>query len=317
MDFETQFARDVLAGLSAKPKYLLTKYTYNGAGSQLFEQIMQLPEYYLTRTETNILETHKEQIATEIGEDPFNLVELGAGNGAKTMLLLEQLLKGDKPFTYVPIDISGSAIADLTEWLVKDLPDLEVEGLVKEYFEGLQWLRTRSKRRNVVLFLGSNIGNFGPTGQRKFLQNLWMSLRPDDLVIIGFDLRKPYYLIQQAYDDRSGVTREFNFNLLKRINEDLGGQFNLENFEYYAMYNPNLSANESFLYSIRDQLVYIEALQSHFRFESFEPIHTEYSFKFSAKEIEQLARDNRFRVVKHLTDKNEYFIDSIWQVRKP
>jgi len=317
MDFEALFARDVLAGLSSTPKSLPTKYIYDDAGSQLFERIMQLPEYYLTRTEHDILDQNKADIINEFGVEQCNLIELGAGNGTKTKVLLDQLMQQSQQFTYVPIDISGAAIADLTEWLVKEIPDLPVEGLVKEYFEGLAWVRNHTKCKNVVLFLGSNIGNFPPKAQNEFLQGLWLSLKPDDLVMIGFDLKKPYYLIQQAYDDNAGITREFNFNLLKRINSELGGEFNLDAFEYYAAYNPMAGANESYLYSVKDQLVYVDALQSHFRFEPWEPIHTEYSYKFSIKQVEQLARDNRFRVVKHFEDKNHYFVDSIWEVRKP
>ena len=310
------FARDVLIGLGNNPKRLFAKYIYDEAGSKLFEEIMDLPEYYLTRSEYEILKSHKHAFADVIGSEPFNLVELGAGNGEKTMILLEHFLDRKLDFEYVPIDISSAAVEELTEKLDHQLPDLKINGLIKDYFDGLRWLKNNSSRRNFILFMGANIGNLQPFELRQFMQSLWLALHPEDLICIGFDLKKDYQKIRKAYDDSKGVTKQFNMNLLKRINAELGGNFDLDKFEFYSSYNPVLGANEAYLVSLADQEVKVTELQKTFSFAQWEPIHTEYSFKFSIPEIEKIARDNGFEVIRHLFDSQYFFTDSIWKTIK-
>lgn len=310
------FARDVMLGLNSMPKRLQAKYIYDEAGSKLFEDIMNLPEYYLTRSEFEIISDQKNSFANAIGDEPFNLVELGAGSGEKTQILLNHFLDKGLNFEYVPIDISESAVEQLLERFTEELPDLKVNGLVKDYFDGLRWLKNNSNRRNFILFMGANIGNLNPVEIKNFLQSLWLSLQNKDLLCIGFDLKKDYKLIKDAYDDKAGVTRAFNLNLLKRINNELGGNFNLTQFDHYSTYNPILGANESYLISLADQSVHIAAVDKTFHFDKWEPIHTEYSFKFSIGDIEKMAQNNGYQVLMNLFDQKSYFVDSIWQVYK-
>lgn len=316
MTEKDRFARDVLHGLNATPKTLPTKYIYDARGSELFEQIMHLPEYYLTRTEHQIFENYREAMLQHAPAKHFNLVELGAGNGQKTKLLLEYLLATDRSFTYYPIDISQSAIDQLAGNLQAELPDLEVEGLVMDYFDGLTWLNQRTHRSNLVLFLGSNIGNFTPDFQHQFLENLWFSLQHNDQLLIGMDLKKPYRIINKAYDDAQGITREFTLNLLHRINAVLEADFDTESFSFYSCYNPLMGANQAFIYSVRQQDVHIGALQRSFHFEAFEPILVEQSFKFSLPEIEQLAHHTGFQIEDHFMDDRSLFVDSLWLCHK-
>jgi dimethylhistidine N-methyltransferase len=311
------FARDVLVGLSAPHKSIPSKYFYDARGSELFRQIADLPEYYPTRCELEILERDKGVIARHLDDAPFNLVELGPGSGAKTLLLLEHLSRSSLDFWYVPIDISEAAMQSLTSALDGTVPHERVTGLVADYEAGLSWLNRRYRRRNLVLFLGSSIGNFTPAEARVFMTHLWSCLAHDDLLLIGFDLKKDINLLVSAYNDSQGVTREFNLNLLRRINRELGGHFELDKFRHFGTYNAAAGAMESYLVSVERQSVLIEEHGRSFSFEPWEPVHTEYSYKYLTSEIEQLARATGFRVMAHLSDARGFFLDSIWRVEKP
>lgn len=306
-----QFASDVLAGLRAEPKWLPSKYFYDPTGDRLFQQIMELDEYYLTRTEYAILDTYKQEMLELFGNDgtPFNLIEFGAGDGYKTKILLNHFLKEKADFTYMPIDISGHALDELTRNLNEELPSLEVKGIENDYFKALDELRYEG-RRNVVLFLGSNIGNFTGEQAHLFLEQLYASLRTGDMVMIGFDLKKNPDLILAAYDDSQGVTRDFNLNLLKRINESLDGNFDLSAFKHHATYNPLTGTTSSYLVSTREQIVEIMDAAIHFR--PWEAIHMEISQKYDERMIEDLAMTSGFAIVKHFSDVNSYYFDSVW-----
>jgi len=311
-----EFAADVLIGLSGKPKALPSRYFYDEKGSGLFQQIMELPEYYLTNCEFEILRWHKERILRWIGDEPFNLVELGAGDGTKTKVLLEYFLARDVAFRYVPVDICEEAVDDCVSTLNGCLSDLNVSGLVSEYTDGLNWLSTQSEGRNVVLFLGSNIGNFQPAQAVEFLHRLWNALNDGDLVMIGFDLLKDIETIRRAYNDSAGVTAAFNLNLLDRINRELGADFDRDAFVFYSAYNVRSNAMESFLVSRREQEVHIEELDQTFRFTEWEPVQTEFSHKYRESEIRELARRTGFESVGLLKDTRNYFADAVWRVRK-
>jgi dimethylhistidine N-methyltransferase len=249
-------------------------------------------------------------------DDSFNIVELGAGDGRKTSILLEYFLERKFEFTYIPIDISEGAMKYLMENLNRQFPHLKSDGIVAEYFAGLKWLRKLTDRRNLVLFLGSNLGNFNKPQSRVFLRNLWNTLNDGDFLMTGFDLKKDINLMRRAYNDSQGITREFNLNLLRRINDDLGGNFDLDKFTHYAGYDVFTGAMESYLVSLEKQIVYIESLNQAFEFESWEPIHTEYSYKYLESDIEELAENTGFQIKTHLFDAKKYFIDSVWQVQK-
>ncbi|MCP4684270.1 MAG: L-histidine N(alpha)-methyltransferase [bacterium] len=315
-DHKQAFALDVLVGLSETRKTLSSKHFYDERGSELFRTITRLPEYYLSNCELEILENQKQQIIDTVGAEPFNLVELGAGFGRKTKILLKDLLDGGLDFNYVPIDISESAMKELVESCSELFPKLQTTGLVSEYFSGLKWLNNRHQRRNVVIFLGSSIGNFTHAEARIFLRNLWSSLNNDDLTVIGFDLKKDIELLLAAYNDSRGVTAEFNLNVLRRINEELGGEFDLSKFRHFGTYDVFSGAMESYLVSLEQQTVYIKTIGRTFEFAPWEPIHTEYSYKYLIDDIERLAAETGFCVEEHLFDSRRYFADSIWRARK-
>ena len=310
------FALDILNGLSENPKTIPTRYIYNAEGSKLFNSICELPEYYLTRCGLEIIEKYKSQIIELLSGETFSLIELGAGDGRKTSVLLDYFLMRGLNFQYVPIDISESAMHGLTSSIRNRFPKLNVNGLVAEYFNGIKWLEQREQRRNLVLFLGSNIGNFSKIDEMKFLRNLWHSLSHNDLLLIAFDLKKDIKLLNDAYNDSQGVTKEFNMNLLKRINNELGGEFNLSKFEFAANYNPLSGAVESFLISTEEQAVYVRDIDTTFYFKAWEPIHTEYSFKYTESDIRELASKTGYKIEKQFYDSKNYFTQSVWRVIK-
>jgi L-histidine N-alpha-methyltransferase len=311
------FALDVLVGLCEPRKSLPSKYFYDAPGSELFKKITQLPEYYLTNCEREILESQAGEIAGMVHGAPFNLVELGAGDGQKTKVLLKYLLDAQYEFRYVPIDISESAMEELVESLAEEFPGLEVRGLVSEYHNGLKWLNNRYEEKNFTLLLGSSVGNFAPPEARQFLRNVWSSLDEGDNLLVGFDLKKDIELLLWAYNDREGITREFNLNILRRINRELGGDFNVDNFRHFGTYDVFSGAMESYLVSLEAQSVFIEEIGRSFSFQPWEPIHTEYSYKYLQEDIEDLAAKTGFVVEKQLYDSRHYFCDSIWRVVKP
>lgn len=311
------FARDVLLGLYRSPKSIPSRYFYDEEGDRLFRRIMDLPEYYLTDCEMEILEAHRERIAGRLGRSGFNLVELGAGDGVKTDILLRSFHERGLAFRYVPIDICRPALEHLVGHCESSLPGIDVEGLVSEYFDGLAWLSGLNDRRNVVLFLGSNIGNFNASEARVFLRSLWNSLNHGDLALIGFDLKKDIEQMMRAYNDAEGVTARFNLNLLERINRELGANFRLKAFEHYSTYDVHTGAMESYLVSRERQKVFVGALRKEFSFEAWEPIHTEVSHKYLASDISALADETGFEIIDTMEDSRSYFIDSFWRVVKP
>lgn len=312
------FALDVLEGLSGRPKQIPSVYFYDEQGSALFNGITQLEEYYLTDCEAEILRDNGELIARSLSAEPFNLLELGAGDGRKTLILLENFIRCGLRVDYMPLDVSEQAMRDLLERMKERLPraELKITGVVAEYFQALKWLNRRNGKRNVVLFLGSNIGNFDRTGALRFLHHLWNTLGEGDLLFIGFDLKKEIEVMERAYNDSMGVTREFNLNLLTRINRELGGNFDLEKFAFCSRYNVSSGAVESWLVSKEAHQVHLKNLGRTFSFDLWEGIHTENSHKFSISEIEALASQTGFTVEGQFFDSKNYFVDSLWRVNK-
>jgi L-histidine Nalpha-methyltransferase len=310
------FAHNVQAGLSRPQKSLSSAYFYDARGSQLFQQITRQPEYYLTRCEREILEQHSGDIARCLAGRPCRVVEIGAGDGHKTEILLQKLLDLELVEEYAPIDICRQAIVELTSNLRRKLsaPKMRLRGIVAEYFDAFPLLRQKPNVRNLVLFLGSSIGNFGPRGARRLLRGLQRSLSPGDLIVIGFDLKKDIDLLRQAYDDAAGVTREFNFNLLDRINGELGGQFERTRFLHHAAYNLRLGCMESWLVSNRRQRVPIASLPMTATFEPWEGVRVERSYKYDLDQIEDLGSTTGWQVKEHFFDRRGYFADSVWIV---
>ncbi|MEM9887347.1 MAG: L-histidine N(alpha)-methyltransferase [Bacteroidota bacterium] len=310
----TSFAKDIAKGLASNPKRLSSKYFYDAKGDVLFQRIMEMPEYYLTNCEFEIFETHKEALRLAFGSRAFDLIELGAGDGTKTKILLEHFLAKNTDFDYVPIDISANVLNHLEADLARRWPDLGVKKMAGEYFQGLQQL-AGNHRRKVVLFLGGNIGNMSPIEAENFLSKIANYLSSGDLLLIGFDLKKNPQTILDAYNDPKGITSNFNLNILERINRELGANFQLHQFKHWETYNPLSGATESFLVSTAAQEVYIAALDQSFSFKQWEAIHTELSQKYSMEEIQFLAKKSGFFSVAEFFDENQYFVDVLWEVR--
>ena len=264
-----RFAEDVREGLSSEPKYLHSKYFYDEVGDSLFQKIMELEEYYLTECEAQIFENHKDEILENFsdGDEVFDLIEFGAGDGLKTKILLNHFVAHNVNFNYIPIDISKSVLTGLTKDLNRTLPDLVIKPICDDYFHALEELNKVDFNKKIILFLGSNIGNFRGDNAIPFLKHLRADMTYKDQLFIGFDLMKDPKVILEAYNDDKGITSEFNFNLLDRINKELGGNFNRKNFSHYPSYNPITGETKSYLISLENQTVMLERLSQSFSFE--------------------------------------------------
>ena len=309
------FARDVAEGLSKNPKSLSSRYFYDAAGSRLFQDIMALPEYYLTRCEFQVLTENRQEIARHFAKNSFfHLIDLGAGDALKTKILLRELDQQKSDFDYVPVDISGDAMRELTASIQQEMPTVRVQAVVGEYFPALEWLHKNKEERKVVLFLGSNIGNFTERDSIHFLKGICSHLSPVDKLLMGVDLRKDPDTILSAYNDASGVTAEFNLNLLRRINRELGGEFDIAQFLHYPSYNPHEGVMRSFLVSKKEQDVYIRDIGRSFHFDVWEAIHTENSHKYSLQQIADLGKVCGFQVETVFQDDACRFADVLFTV---
>ncbi|MGB6036244.1 MAG: L-histidine N(alpha)-methyltransferase [Cryomorphaceae bacterium] len=310
-------AEDVAAGLSSEVKYLLSKYFYDAEGDRLFQQIMKMPEYYLTDCEYEIFSTRGADILRAFSKEskPFDLLEFGSGDGTKTRILLRRLLENGADFRYVPIDISGDVLDNLKDDLVKEFPQLTVRPENADYFSALDNLQVESDRPKLVLFIGSSIGNFREEVIHRFMEELYKKLNSGDEVLLGYDLMKNPRTILDAYNDRTGITKAFNLNILRRINRELKADFNIEAFDHYPYYDPETGLAKSYLVSLKQQTVKIDALEQNFKFEVGEVIHTEISRKFKVEDVEAYFRKAGFQVVEHFHDCKHYFVDTL--VKKP
>jgi L-histidine N-alpha-methyltransferase len=302
--------------LSGAPKTLSSKYFYDDEGSRLFQEIMNLPEYYLSRAELEIFLTQASDIFAAFTEEneTFDLIELGAGDGTKTAVLIDCFLRQKIDFTYTPIDISQEAIDELTEKFKRQFPQLSMSARTGDYFRILETLKTASDKPKIILFLGSNVGNFSRDQAVDFFRNLRAVLNEKDLLFVGFDLQKDPRIILKAYDDARGVTAAFNLNLLARLNRELGADFDLNKFSHYAAYHPTERAARSFLVSRQTQTVKINALNKSFEFGAWEAIFMEISQKYNLEMIEDLARASGFQTAQNFFDSQNYFVDSLWKI---
>lgn len=307
------FAEDVRRGLTASPKVLFPKYFYDALGSRLFEAICELPEYYLTRAETEIFQRHAGEIAGAL-DRPVRLLELGSGDGRKTRLLIEALVARQGGLEYLPIDVSRSAVEQGAERLLHAFPELTVTAFVAEYQAGLRALRAERVPpglRTLVLFLGSTIGNLDPEERTALLREIRAVLRPGDGLLLGLDLKKPESILVPAYDDALGVTAAFNLNVLSRINQELGGGFDLGAFRHRARWNRELGRMEMHLESLRKQTVSIRDLGLEVRFAAGETIHTESSYKLDPGQVAEMAAAGGFAVRRTWTDRGGRFASSL------
>ncbi|WP_345952892.1 L-histidine N(alpha)-methyltransferase [Mucilaginibacter sp. PAMB04168] len=312
-----EFCGDILEGLTSTQKRLPSKYFYDDEGDELFQKIMNCEEYYPFKCELEIF-TQKTAELAEVIMAPgkaFDLIELGAGDCTKSVHLLRYLADMGANFKYVPIDISKNIIQFLGRYLPEAVPGLEVKGMNGDYFDMLEKAGELSSNRKVVLFLGSNLGNMPPGEATNFCRELRGHLKPGDLAIIGLDLKKSPKTVLAAYNDKGGITRAFNLNLLKRINRELNADFDLSCFEHYPFYDPETGSCKSYLISLTDQQVTMKIATGPVTvtFAKDEQIFTEISQKYSIDEVRQLGNQASFKTVASFTDQKNWFVNAIWK----
>lgn len=299
------FAEDVHYDLTNFPKGLHPKYFYDSEGSDLFEQICETPEYYVTRTEASILERYSQQIA-ELNSDKKNIVELGSGSSIKTKYILSSFISNTGSITYLPIDVSDIMV-ESSKSLLNEFEGLNIMGVIGEYEEGLEVINEIVDSPKMILFLGSSIGNFTTYEARDLLACISSVMSENDSFLIGFDLVKDEAVLNAAYDDFEGITATFNLNILKRINNELGGNFDLNKFAHRAFFNYDFSRVEMHLESLQDQDIYINDIDETIHFEQGETIHTENSYKYTDEMITELASSAGLTVRKTWKDDRNYF----------
>jgi L-histidine Nalpha-methyltransferase len=303
--FTSDIERDVYKGLTAPQKNIPSVYFYDERGSQLFEQITTLPEYYPTRSEAEILHKHADEIATFSSSNSL-LVELGSGSSIKTQYLIKAFLNRFKNLQYVPIDVSEAILNETALELSRTFPALNVDPVIARYEEGLEKIEDINKSK-FIIWLGSSIGNFNKPEAAAFLRTLKSQFSSSDQLLLGIDLIKDKATLENAYNDSSGVTAEFNLNLLHRMNDELGADFDVANFRHIAVFNEQMGRVEMYLESLSDQIVFIEKLNLEITFAKNELLHTENSNKFTLEEIEYLATSAGFVLNKQWFDSNKRF----------
>ena len=301
---QTTFIKDVISGLQSKPKRLSSKYFYDQKGSAIFQQIMDMEEYYLPACEKSILENESKNIAAYIHADSIQVLELGAGDGTKTSILLKEFMETGKNIHYFPLDISADILKFNRENLAKRLPKLPVTPIAGDYHHTLKEF-PKSDGKKLILFLGSNIGNFKPREALEFLKFVNECMDAGDHFLLAADLKKNPSQILKAYSDPSGLTKKFNMNLLERINRELDGNFELKAFDHYATYNPLDGLAQSFLVSRKKQEVVIDG--NPLPFEKHEVIHTEISKKYDSEELQELMKTAGFKFKKMFYDPNKWY----------
>jgi L-histidine N-alpha-methyltransferase len=304
------FARDVLAGLSAQPKHLFPKYLYDELGSQLFEAICHVDEYYLTRTEHEILTRYAEEIVASV-PDCRTLIELGSGSAQKTRKIIEALMRRQDELVFIPVDISASALEESSRSLLQAYPRLKIRAYAADYFDGLTALQPLNSGPALILFLGSNIGNFESAEAITFLRAIRRVLRKEDALLLGADLKKDRATLEAAYNDSLGVTRAFIVNELARINRELGGDFDLWAFGLRSVYNEAAGRVEVYVESLRAQTVTVRGLDLSLSLEAGERIHMEQSYKYSLEELAAMANQSGFELTRTWLDDQSRFSSNL------
>ena len=313
--FETEFHKEIYEGLTAFPKYISSKWFYDKKGDKLFQDIMALPEYYLTGCEYEILDTHTAEIADLFKDSQgFDLVELGAGDGKKTKVLLKHFIEQELDFTYKPIDISQNALDSLEQDLHKTLPEVEVLTQQGTYFDVLRNLCARSSnRKTVIMVLGSNIGNLSHANAVNFLTGIRKCMNTGDLLFMGFDQKKNPSIVLDAYNDTQRVTEAFNKNVLTRINTTLEANFDLDSFKHWPTYDPETGTAKSYLISTKEQKVNLNKLNLEVNLTAWESIHTEISQKYDDHIVDWLSSESGLKVIHQFEDTKRYFTDYVFK----
>lgn len=303
---------EIVTGLTATQKHLPSKLFYDEKGNDLFKKITEAPEYYLTECEKEILRKNADFILDQMHDRHFNLIELGAGDGSKASLLIKKAIEMPNFQKYIAVDINPGALLELEASLSENFPQLDFEAINEDYADHLQDIKFPENQGNIFLFLGSSIGNFSPSEATMFLEKLSHKMKEGDLLIVGFDLKKAERILYKAYNDAQGLTAAFNLNLLSRLNREFGANFNLDNFKHVEIYNPGLGAMESYLLSTVSQTVYFEDLDFEVHLQKDEMIHTEFSYKYSIEDIEDMTKETSLNAVSFLFDHRRYFATVIF-----
>jgi dimethylhistidine N-methyltransferase len=304
-DVDLALRAEVLRGLTAVPKTLPPKLFYDAAGAALFERITELPEYYLTRAELEILRAHVRDIA-RLGGARCALVEYGSGAGVKVRLLLDAFALENHPITaYVPIDISREQLVTVASQIAAEYPTLPVHPVSADYTAPLHLPDLPQRARRVAFFPGSTIGNFHPTEAAAFLRRVRRTVADDGVLVLGVDRRKDPATLEAAYDDAAGVTAEFNLNMLLRLNRELDADFDLRRFQHRAFFDEQASRVEMHLVSLDRQVVHVAG--ERIAFDAGERIWTESSYKYDRETLEMLATSAGFRITQLWTDAGEQF----------
>ena len=302
---EQTFADEIASGLNRDSKYINPKFFYDKKGSDLFEQICGLPEYYPTRTEIEILKNLKSDLSKYL-DASFRLVELGSGSSIKTRLILDIFAENQNKIEYFPIDIS-EILTESSELLQKDYADLHITGIIDTYEGGLEFIEKYDDKKNLIIFLGSSFGNFIPNEGKTFLQKINSTMKKEDLFLIGLDLVKGIQILENAYNDTKGITSKFNLNVLSRINDELDADFVLNNFEHFAKYNEQDQRVEMYLKSLVNQSVIISKANLSLTLKQGELIHTEHSHKYKISQIKELMDKTGFKIMQNWLDAKEHY----------
>ncbi|MGA7342315.1 MAG: L-histidine N(alpha)-methyltransferase [Terracidiphilus sp.] len=305
---DAEIALAVRAGLTSRPKRLPAWLFYDQAGSRLFEEITELPEYYLTRTERAILARHAGvMIARAAGDKRLRVTELGAGSAEKTRLLLKAASRRQGAVVYEPVDVSSTALDAAQERIGREIPEVQVAPVAMDYTNGLTLDSTCPGERRLVLYIGSSIGNFEPDEAARLLRKVRAQLETGDSLLLGVDLVKDEQTLVAAYDDASGVTAAFNKNILARLNRDLGADFDPAPFTHRAVWNGPRSRMEMHLVSLGPQRVRLAELDLEVKFEAGESIHTENSYKYRTGDAETMLAEAGFAAAGSWTDERGWF----------
>jgi L-histidine Nalpha-methyltransferase len=302
---QSQVGEDIVQGLTQTPKSLPPKYFYDDRGSELFEQICELPEYYPTRTEASILQQYADEIAQITGA--CELVELGSGSSTKTLFLLDAYQRISDRCRYVPVDVSGGILKSTILKLQQKYPTLAIEGLIGTYEQALVKLESTLASSRMIFFLGSSLGNFSPQECDTFLQQIAKTLQPGDYFLLGIDLQKPKEILEPAYNDSQGVTAAFNLNMLSHLNWRFQGNFDVDLFSHQAIYNQADSQIEMYLHCQENHWVSLEILDLKVSFQAGESILTEISRKFDLANMQKQLEMQGLKTVKIWTDPQQWF----------
>ncbi len=304
-NIEKSFAEEIAFSLNEDSKFISPKFFYDKKGSNLFESICSVPEYYPTRTEISILKKLEHDLPSYLNEN-VRLVELGSGASVKTRLILDVFTKLQPKTEYFPIDIS-EILTESSEQLLKDYATLNITGIIDTYEGGLEFLQNYDDKQNLIIFLGSSFGNFSPDDGKIFLKKIFSTMKQGDLFLIGLDLVKDKTILESAYDDSQGITAKFNLNVLSRINDELDADFIINNFSHYSVYNENDQRIEMNLKSLISQSVIIKKSNLSLNLDEGELIHTEYSHKYKPSQIKSLLVDVGFKIKNMWLDDKKYF----------